>query len=306
MPIANANALAVKSASSLAARGLSRLGELPPKDLDFEMGHNHWAGINCYEQSYELAIEYFRKSAAKNNYEAMCDLAQLLSYHLGCGCSRDDNHTCEMDESAQLEAWENRVNESVGWLHKAALANYPRAQCELPGSYCYCDDETECGEISCSLDKSGWLEKAAAQGYPPAFLKLAFEKYPQNANHYFEQLERLDIVHPKYAQVLFELAAHHIQMATYKNRKDVNKIDKGIRLYLKAAKLGHFNAQMRLAEHLSENKICAADFEKAFFWCCKANESGYGEAYFLLATFYENGLVQTSVFQKPLNIFKSL
>jgi TPR repeat protein len=292
-----------KTSSSLVARGLSSLIDATQKDLDFEMGHNYWLGLNGYEQSEELALDYFKKSAAKNNFEAMCDLALLLSLHLACGCLRDDSHTCGMNESAQLDVWESRTKESVGWLHKAALANHPRAQYELPGWVCYCDGETECGEISCELDKSGWLEKAAAQNYPPAHLKLGIEKHPENAAYYFEQLENSDPQHPKLAYTIFELACHYINGTTFPLKKDVGK---GIVLLKKAANLDCYSAQIYLAKLLSENKICAPDSVQAFFWCCKANESGNGSAYFLMASFYEQGVGTSINYAKSIECLQKL
>lgn len=263
--------------------------------------YGNMAGYDRPEQSYETALEWHHRAAAKDDAYSLVQLA--YSYAIGIGCQQD------LDLALSYAQRANQLGDPGGlvWMGNAyeTMGNYQKA-CE-----CYETIADQNSEDSLSCEAALRLGLMYRDGRTPEgrmdhnralrWLYIADKRGDTRAtfeigNIFFKPCagEKAD----------FKVAQRNFQDAADRGHVDAQYMlafmlehghtappdDEGaIRWYRKAAQQGHELSMMQLSVLLAQ-KSAPESRKEAMEWCQKAAAHNVAESEYLLGLFYDQGI----------------
>ena len=272
---------------------LANNGDVFAQDTVGDM-YDHGRGV---EQSYEKAVEWYRKAAEQGYANTQCRLGSM--YHDGRGVEQSYKTAVEWyRKSAEQEyaaaqcnlglkykygqGVEQSYEKAVEWYRKAAEQGYANAQCNLGVMYEYGQG------VEQSYEKAvEWYQKAAEQGYANAQCNLGvMYEYGQGVEQSYEKAVEW---YRKAAEQGYAGAQCKLGII-YENGQGVEQsYETAVEWYRKAAEQGDATAQFNLGCQYYFSKGVEQSYDKAFEWFRKAAEQGYAGAQYNLGVMYEYG-----------------
>ena len=272
---------------------LANNGDVFAQDTVGDM-YDHGRGV---EQSYEKAVEWYRKAAEQGYANTQCRLGSM--YHDGRGVEQSYKTAVEWyRKSAEQEyaaaqcnlglkykygqGVEQSYEKAVEWYRKAAEQGYANAQCNLGVMYEYGQG------VEQSYEKAvEWYRKAAEQGYAGAQCKLGI--IYENGQGVEQSYEKAVEWYRKAAEQGYAGAQCKLGII-YENGQGVEQsYETAVEWYRKAAEQGDATAQFNLGCQYYFSKGVEQSYDKAFEWFRKAAEQGYAGAQYNLGVMYEYG-----------------
>lgn len=261
------------------------------------MGVWYKGGVQC-EQNYQIAVEWFRKSAEQGFAAAQCNLGNC--YKFGKGVTQDLTKAVKWYEKSAEQGFASAqfrlgycyehgegmmldCAKAIEWYRKSAVLGYCRAQCRLGEIY----KEGLCG-VEKSLQKSfEWYFKAAEQGDSSAQFYVGYfydngYGVKKDANLAFEW-------YTKAAEQNSPAALNNLAIC-YEYGKGTNiDLEEAAYYYEKSAKLGNVTAQKNLANCYKNGTGVHSDSHKVFYWTLEAAKRGDVDSQRKIALFYFKG-----------------
>ena len=236
---------------------LANNGDVFAQDTVGDM-YDHGRGV---EQSYEKAVEWYRKAAEQGYANTQCRLGSM--YHDGRGV-------------------EQSYKTAVEWYRKSAEQEYAAAQCNLGLKYKYGQG------VEQSYEKAvEWYRKAAEQGYANAQCNLGvMYEYGQGVEQSYEKAVEW---YQKAAEQGYANAQCNLGVMYEYGQGVEQSYEKAVEWYRKAAEQGYAGAQCKLGIIYENGQGVEQSYEKAVEWYRKAAEQGYAGAQCKLGIIYENG-----------------
>ena len=213
------------------------------------------------EQSYEKAVEWYRKAADQGYARAQHNLGYM--YYSGHGV-------------------EQSYEKAVEWYRKAADQGLAAAQNNLGYMY-YCGHGVEQ-----SYEKAvEWYRKAADQGLAAAQSDLGYMYYNgQGVEQSYEKAVEWD---RKAVDQGYAVAQYDLGYMYYSGHGVEQSYEKAVEWYRKAADQGNADAQNRLGNMYYNCQGVEQSYEKAVEWYRKAADQGNATAQYSLGIMYYIG-----------------
>lgn len=248
---------------------------------------------------FELAAKYYRLSAEQTNYVAMKNLGYLLMR--GYGVKKDLGEAKQMllraaQEGANRRAMfnlgvissmsspdTNAMAEAYRWYRQSAELGDALAMQALAGFY-----HPGWGVVETNLDTYRyWRSKAATSGATDAQFLMGWacrtgDGLPKDSQASLEWYRKAAAKH--HPRALYDLALHYLEDKT--NRASLVFANEYM---LRAANVGHREAQLQCAMSYFRGDLGPPDFEGGKRWLAMAAENGWARAEFILFRFYYNG-----------------
>ncbi|WP_051524964.1 tetratricopeptide repeat protein [Megasphaera elsdenii] len=224
------------------------------------LGYMHESGHGV-EQSYEKAVEWYQKAAEQGHVAAQCNLGVMYEYGQGV---------------------EQSYETAVEWYRKAAEQGYARGQCNLGVMY-----ESGHGVEQSYETAVEWYRKAAEQGNATAQFNLGV--IYENGKGVEQSYETAVEWYRKAAEQGDATAQFNLGCQYYFSKGVEQSYDKAFEWFRKAAEQGVASAQYNLGCQYYFSQGVEQSYDKAVEWYRKAAEQGYAGAQWNLGIMYEYG-----------------
>ena len=272
---------------------LANNGDVFAQDTVGDM-YDHGRGV---EQSYEKAVEWYRKAAEQGYANTQCRLGSM--YHDGRGVEQSYKTAVEWyRKSAEQEyaaaqcnlgvmyeygqGVEQSYEKAVEWYRKAAEQGYANAQCNLGVMYEYGQGVEQSYETAVE-----WYRKAAEQGDARGQYNLG-DMY-ENGKGVEQSYETAVEWYRKAAEQGNAIAQFNLGCQYYFSKGVEQSYDKAFEWFRKAAEQGIASAQYNLGCQYYFSQGVEQSYDKAVEWYRKAAEQGYAGAQWNLGLMYEYG-----------------
>jgi len=204
-----------------------------------------------------LRFNVIHGKALKNDAEAEFDTA--LAYHEGDGVKKN-------------------TEKAVYWYTKSAESGFSAAQYIL--SIIYFGTEEEIPE---NIEVSRYWDSLASKNYKEVKQTLQIRarenhKVAQYALGWF-----LSMINSSYIKY------YDVPMNSFDDAEEAKGQKLALKWFEKAAKLGHANAQLSLAESYCYGTTLPKDYKKAFYWYLRSAKQGNSISQYNVADFYSEG-----------------
>jgi TPR repeat protein len=251
-------------------------------------------------QDLSAAAHWYQRSADQTNYLAMRSLGYLFME--GLGVEKNLDKAKYWSERAASEGGNRRAMYNLGIIYSRDFpdTNSMRKSFEWHKKSAELEDPLGClalsvfyragwGVIQTNLDTVRyWQSKAAALGSTEAQCREADayrtgDGVPRDINTAVAWYRKATAKNHPWA--LYNLALYYLEDRT--NRASLMVAND---FMLKAAQLGHREAQRRLAMSSFYGEIASSDFESGKKWLFKSAESGWPKSEFILFQLYYDGV----------------